>query len=125
MTMPTLDRLSPLMIRDWIRTTLPIAGVEYVAKELATISEKCAEVGLADPTTSILVTSEMSSRWGLKSPAGWDAAHVEMWKRLPYAVAKYVTERRRTDMLAVRNLQNADAAVKRELERIEGKKAAD
>ncbi|MBV9556361.1 MAG: hypothetical protein JO254_04735 [Pseudolabrys sp.] len=106
-------QLGPLQIRDWVRANLLTLGIERVAAELEKLSEQFASVGLADPTTSILVTTEMSKYWQLKPPGGWDAEHVEMWKRLPYAVAKYITERRELDRKAVSRCMHLNAELKR------------
>jgi hypothetical protein len=106
-------QLSPLQIRDWIRKTIPIAGVEYCAKELQALSDKFAEIGLADPTSSILVTAEIAKHSGLKPPKGWDAEHIAMWQRLPYRVAKYVVERRALDVQALRNAQTEAAEIRK------------
>jgi len=104
-------QLTPLQIRDWVRAQIPLLGIEKVADELAKLSDKFSEIGLADPTMSVLVTQEMTRH--LQPPKGWDREHVEMWKRLPYPVAAYVSNLRAKDHFAVRRLQNLSAVIKR------------
>jgi hypothetical protein len=123
MTPDSMHKLTPLAVRDRIRRALPPLGIEKVVAEVEKVSNALDAVGAPNITLSVLVTHELTQH--LKPPPGWDAEHVEMWKGLPYRLAKYVRDKREQDLKAVRNLQNADAAVKKELARIEAKKAAE
>jgi hypothetical protein len=110
------QNLTPLAIRNWVRTTLPIAGDEYVAAELEKLSEKFNSIGLADPTRSDLVQDDFAAHWNLQPPRGYDAEHVKLWRKLPYRLAKWVAEKRLQDMKAVRKCQNLEAFVKQRRE---------
>jgi hypothetical protein len=120
---PDLAKLTPLAIRDWARQMIPVLGIEKVAAEVAAVSAKFDEVGAPNPCSSVLVCCELTKH--LSPPPGYDKTAIQMWSRCEYKLAKYISEKRRQDHLAVRGLQNADKAAARELARIEGKKAAD
>jgi hypothetical protein len=106
---PDLAKLTPLVIRDWIRINLPALGVEKVADELERVSNAFAEVGAPDPTLSILVTTEMTQH--LKPPPGYNAHATEQWRKLPYRLALWVRDKREQDMKAVRKCQNLEAEI--------------
>lgn len=107
--------LSPLQIAEWVRVNIPVLGVERAASEVEKLSDKFNEIGFPNPTTSILVTTEMTKH--LKPPPGWDAAHVQMWRQLPYRLARYVSEKREQDHKALRKCQNIEAEMRRQKER--------
>jgi hypothetical protein len=111
---PDLAKLTPLAIRNWIRINLPTLGVEKVADELERVSNAFAEVGAPDPVSSVLVTMEMTSH--LKPPPGYNAHATEQWRKLPYRLAKWVTEKRQEDMLAVRKCQDLNAEIRKRRE---------
>ena len=111
MTLP-----GPLQIVDWIRANLH-RGVEPIVAELQALSDKCESVGLPDVTTSILVTSEVAKHWKLKPPAGYSPGDIELWKRLPYKLARVVSERSEQNMLAVRRCQNLNALLRKHPDR--------
>jgi hypothetical protein len=106
--------ITPVALRDQVRTAIPIAGVERVAAELEKISDQCAAIGAPDVTLSSLVTVEMTKH--LKPPAGWKEAEIAIWRTLPYRLAKYVTEKRQQDMKAVRKCQDLNAEIRRRKE---------
>lgn len=100
-------------LRDWIRGAL-VSGwsIDQVAAELAKISDAFATIGAADPTTSILCTAEMLKHSPIKPPQGWPAEAVEMWRKLPYAAARWVSEKRAQDVKELRRIQNELASLK-------------
>ena len=96
--------ITPLQVRDWVRKNIPIIGIERTAAEVAKLSDKLDNVGLPNVTVSSLVTMEMTKH--LTTPKGWDKDHAEQWRRLPFHLAKWVTEKRDADIRAVRRAQN-------------------
>jgi hypothetical protein len=102
--------LSPLQIRDWIRANIATLGIDRISDEIEKISAAYAEVGAADPTLSILVTSEMQRLAGIKPPRSWAKEMHDAFERLPLKVARYVVERRELDLKAVHKCQMLEAA---------------
>jgi hypothetical protein len=122
---PTWHTLTPLQIRDWVRANVPRHGIVSAAAELEKLSDQFASIGLADPTSSILVTTEMSKLWDLKPPQGWTAPEIEMWKRLPYGTAAYISQKRAQDVREIRRLQNETAELRKNKDNGNHQAAAD
>lgn len=101
-----------LQVLAWLRTILHL-GDEQVATELEEASEMFNRVGLADPTRSDLVQEEFARHWKLEPPRGYDAAATAMWRKLPWKLAKWVSEERLADLRAVRKCQDLNAEIRR------------
>lgn len=97
---------APIHVRDWVRTALLNGfSLDRIAIELASISDAFGRIGAADPTTSILVTTEMLKHSPLPPPQGWSDAAVSSWKRLPYLLQKFCVEKRREDVREIQRLK--------------------
>jgi hypothetical protein len=100
----TMATLTPTRIKsliaDWQARGTDDATIATALEQISAVANK---LGLADPTRSDLLAGWWRS---IMPPRGWKADEIELWKRLPYALALAVTKRREQDIKAVRALQN-------------------
>ena len=107
----------PLHTREWLRILMKAgAGDEYLAGQLEQVSDKFNSIGLADPTRSDLVQDEFAKHWKLQPPSGYSAENIALWRKLPFRLARWVSEKRRQDILAIRKCQNLESEIRKRRE---------
>jgi hypothetical protein len=90
-------------------------GLAAIESELAKITEACDAIGAADPCTSILVCTELAKISGIAAPRSWPQEDHAAFYKMPLALQRLVLKRENDRNRALRRLQNADAAIKKEL----------